>query len=238
MSLSARRLSSNVATNRFAWQGNGAPGSAATVEPLLRGAAPSAPAPLVSAMKDLPSPSAERLEAIEREAFDRGYSDGERAGEAAAAVRADAALARLTATIEDIAALRTAVMRRSERDMVRLAVSMAERILRRAVDLDRELLVVMARVAIDRLGEQRTATIHLNPIDYQAVHARRAHDLGKAIELVSDQTIPRGGCLVRSSFGTIDTGIESQVRELSRALLGDDQTDETREGTDGATAGA
>lgn len=235
MSTSARRLSSTVVTNRFAWQ-NGERFDVHRVEPMLRAPdlAPAAPTPV---MHDLPSPSAERIEAIEREAFDRGYADGERAGEAAAAVRADAALARLTGTIEDIAAMRTGIMRRSERDMVHLAVTMAERVLRREVDLDRELLVVMARIAIDRLGEQCAATIHLNPIDFDVVHARRTHELGKSIELVSDPTVPRGGCLVRSSFGTIDTGIESQIRELSRALLGD-EADNVREGTDGAPTGA
>jgi|SRR5690606_8001001 len=236
MSPSARRLSSTVVTDRFAWQGSVAH-DVRRVEPLLRTPELVPATAVAPAMRDLPSPSADRIEAIERDAFDRGYADGERAGEAAAAVRSDAALARLTGTIEDIAALRVGIMRRSERDMVHLAVTMAERVLRREIDLDRELLVVMARIAIDRLGEQCAATIHLNPIDFDVVHSRRRHDLGKSVELVSDPAVARGGCLVRSTFGTIDTGIESQIRELSRALLGD-EADQIREGIDGASADA
>lgn len=233
MSHNARRLSPGVVTNRFAWQGGERP-APARIEPaflLQRTAAPAAvePAP---AMRDLPSPSAERAETIEREAFARGYADGERAGEAAAAVRSDAALALLTATIEDIGALRAGIMRRSERDMVRLAIVMAERVLRREIDLDRELLVMMARVGIERLGDQVTATIHLNPTDLDVVRAKGAGDFGKSVELVADTAVPRGGCIVRSAFGTIDTGIESQMRELSRALLGD-EAEHVREENDG-----
>jgi flagellar assembly protein FliH len=219
MSLSARRLPSAVLTDRFAWQQTGGPKPEA--EAFFSRVNTTRHEPVAEALADLPSPSAERIAAIEREAFDRGYADGERAGEAAAAVRADAALARLTGTIEDIAALRGSIMRRSERDMVRLAVAMAERVLRREVDLDRELLVIMARTAIERLGSQTSATIHLNPIDHDVVLSKRQHDFGSAVELIADPSVARGACQVRSAFGTIDAGIEAQIGELSRALLGD-----------------
>lgn len=236
MSPSARRLSSTVATDRFAWQGE-APAASPTVVSMMR----SAPAPgsqtVTPALRDLPSPSAERMEAVEREAYARGLADGLRTGEATAAERLEAVTTQLASAITDLAAVRGALMRRSERDLVRLAVSMAERVLRREVDVDRELLVVMARVAIDRLGEHTAATIHLNPVDHDTVAARHAGELGKSVELVADPSVPRGGCLVRSAFGTIDTGIDSQVKELSRALLGDD-ADEAQEGLDGTPAGA
>jgi flagellar assembly protein FliH len=225
-----------VATNRFAWQGE-APAAPPTVVSLMR----SAPAPggqtVTPALRDLPSPSADRMETVEREAYARGVADGQRAGEATADERLEAVTTRVTSAVAELAAVRGALMRRSERDLVRLAVSMAERVLRREVDVDRELLVVMARVAIDRLGEHTAATIHLNPVDHDSVAARHAAELGKSVELVADPSVPRGGCLVRSAFGTIDTGIDSQVKELSRALLGDD-ADEEQEGLDATPAGA
>jgi flagellar assembly protein FliH len=227
-----------VATNRFSWQGDLAAAPAPpSVVPMLRSAQASPASAVTSALRDLPSPSAERMDALERDAYARGYADGQRAGEATATARLEDVTTRLALAIADLAAVRGVSMRRAERDIVRLAVSMAERVLRREVDVDRELLVVMARVAIDRLGEHAAATIHLNPADYEAVSARHAAELGKAVELVADPSVARGGCIVRSSFGTIDTGIESQVRELSRALLGDDADDE-REGLDGTRAGA
>lgn len=239
MSTSARRLSADVVTNRFAWQGGDASDQPSVVSVLRHASA----TPMASAVRDLPAPAppptpvADRIEAAEQAAYAKGYAEGERAGESAAAARLDDLTSRLTATIEEIAELRAGVMRRAERDLVRLAITMAERVLRREVDVDRELLVVMARVAVDRLGESTTATVHLNPVDHDAIAARRTRDLGRSIELVSDPSVVRGGCLVRSPFGTIDVGIESQVRELSRALLGDD-TAESEEGADGAVAGA
>jgi flagellar assembly protein FliH len=223
MSPSARRLSPQVATERFAWQRQPAAGT--NVVPLLRRTEPVAIG-VAPAMRDLPSPTAERIEAIEREAFGKGYAEGERAGEAAAASRIEAMLARLAETVGEISDLRLGIMRRSERELVRLALAMAERIVHREIDIDRELLSVMARVAIDRLGEHAVATIHLHPADRDAAIRRTDALQPRSVEIVADVNVPRGGCLVRSSFGSIDVGIDTQMRELARALLGDETLQE------------
>jgi flagellar assembly protein FliH len=125
-----------------------------------------------------------------------------------------------------VAGLRAGIMRRSERELVRLALAMAERVVRREIEIDRDLLAVMARVAIDRLGENAVATIHLNPADCDATMGRSASAQPGSVAVVADSSVPRGGCLVRSAFGTIDAGIESQMRELARALLGDESEQE------------
>jgi flagellar biosynthesis/type III secretory pathway protein FliH len=74
--------------------------ASATPVPLLRTTSPH-PTGVASAMRDLPSPSAERVQAIERDAFAKGYAQGERAGESAAAARNEAVLQRLAATIDE-----------------------------------------------------------------------------------------------------------------------------------------
>src|SRR5437868_6366295 len=67
-----------------------------------------------------------RLAVLEREAFAKGYEQGERAGIDAAAVRTDAMLKRLSQTIEDVASLRREIIRRSERQTVQLVLAIAE----------------------------------------------------------------------------------------------------------------
>ena len=169
--------------------------------------------------------SAERIAALEREAFVKGYAQGERSGAEAAARQGDAMLRRLSETIEEVAALRADLLRRSERDLVRVALLIAERVLHREVTLDRELLMAMAHVAIDRLGNRASATIRLHPADHAALMAvPRTQPFTGAVEIVADASVSRGGCLVQSDFGLIDLGVEAQIREVSRAMLGDDET--------------
>jgi flagellar assembly protein FliH len=232
MSLRARRISGPISTDRFQWQ---ASKKAAPV--------PLRPAPLAFAASrgeaiamadsvdiqarelELPSLSAEHVQAIEREAFAKGYADGERAAQAEAAHQLEITTRQLSSTIDEIAALRLGVMRRAERELIHLALAMAQRIVRRELSLDPDLVLVIARVAVDSLGERATAVVRLNPVDH-AVLSAGALEANGTLELVADPDVPRGGCRIQSAFGEIDAGIDAQIRELSRELLGgvdDDQ---------------
>jgi flagellar assembly protein FliH len=167
--------------------------------------------------------SAERLAALEREAFVKGYAQGERSGAEAAARQGEAMLRRLSETIQEVVTLRADLLRRSERDLVRVALIIAERVLHREVSLDRELILAMAHIAIDRLGNRASATIRLHPADHAALMAvPRAQPFTGAVEIVADASVSRGGCLVQSDFGLIDLGVEAQLKEVSCAMLGDD----------------
>jgi flagellar biosynthesis/type III secretory pathway protein FliH len=50
----------------------------------------------------------------------------------------------------------------------------------------------------------------------------RAQPFTGAIEIVADAAVSSGGCLVQSDFGLIDLGVEAQLKEVSRAMLGED----------------
>jgi flagellar biosynthesis/type III secretory pathway protein FliH len=133
-------------------------------------------------------------------------------------------LRRLAQTIEELGALRSEMIHRTERQAVQLVLAIAERIVQREITLDRTILLGMARVALDRLGEYGVATIRLHPDDYQAIGAKPSIENG-AVEVVADSSVSRGGCHVQSDFGFMDVSPDSQFRELARALLLD--ADET-----------
>lgn len=160
--------------------------------------------------------------AIERDAFAKGFAAGERAGLEAAGQRGEAMLTRLTDTLEQLASLRNTMIHRTERQMVQLALAIAHRIIQREVSLDRDLVVAMARVALDRLGETARVTVRMNPDDFAVTAQARAAQLaGSNVSVVADARIGRGGCRVESDLGVMDAGVEEQLREVARALLGD-----------------
>jgi flagellar assembly protein FliH len=162
---------------------------------------------------------------VEREAFTKGYAQGERSGEEAATVRTEAVLWRLTQTLEELGTLREQMIHKTERQVVQLALAIAARILHREVAVDHELLVAMARVALDRLGDRSSATIRLNPQDFAAAGVDRL--VSKAsVQIVADATVNRGGCRVESDFGLIDVAIAAQLAEITTSLLGDEAEQE------------
>ncbi len=164
-----------------------------------------------------------RLATLERDAFAKGYAQGERAGDEAASARANGMLRRLEQTVEDLIALRTEMIRRTERQAVQLVLAIAERVVAREVTIDRGLLVGMARAALDRLGEFGSATIRLNPEDYRVIAAPPSAD-DASLRVLADPNVSRGGCLVQSDFGFMDVSPEAQFRELARALLAEPDT--------------
>lgn len=246
MSRRARVLAPATPAETFAWGGSGAapaPAGRADVRPGPTASAAAAPAPAVRpappgvvaaapVVEDAPPAPAfdeqamlaehqARLAALEREAFTKGYAQGERAGLEAGGKRAEAMLRRVAQTIEELGGLRQTLIQETERQMVQLALTLARRVVHREVTLDPELAAALAHVALERLGTTAPATIRLNPEDYTIVAQDGARWSGATVTVVPDPSIARGGCLVESEFGSVDATIERQFDELSRALFGD-----------------
>lgn len=192
------------------WESDGSPRGPATyvAEPVP--VAPPRPAPDAEVRPSFAE--------IEREAFTKGYAQGERAGGEAAGQRGEAMLRRLAQTIDELAGLRGELLQKAERQVVELALAIASRVLHRELSIDRELLVAMGRVALERLGENTSATIRLNPNDYAVVGSQTHLGDSAVVRVVSDPTVGAGGCLVQSDFGLIDAGIDAQLSEMASAL--------------------
>jgi flagellar assembly protein FliH len=211
MSSRARRLDAS-AIQAFTWAESGDPRGAAQG---AKGAAPQAP---VSEQPDLDA----RRAAVEREAFAKGFAQGERAGAEAAGKRGEVMLRRLTETLDELTSLRAQMIHQTEHQMVQLALAVARRVVHREISLDRDLLVAMARVALDRLGESAQVTVRLCPEDFEATAAARASQwAGTNVTVVADARVSRGGCRIESDLGVMDAGADAQIQEIARALLGD-----------------
>src|SRR5688500_16371746 len=90
---------------------------------------------------DAPPVSQQHLATLEREAFAKGYEQGERAGSEAAGKRGEAMLRRLSDTITELTALRASMIRQTESQIVELALAVAKRVVHREVSLDRNLMI-------------------------------------------------------------------------------------------------
>jgi len=157
-------------------------------------------------------------------AFAEGYAHGERAGIDAAARQLDAQHTRLAQTLEDLVLLREQLTYRTERQLVELALALAHRILHREVATDRELLLAMARLALDRLGDVTAITVRLHPDDEAAVRGLHGEWPTSEVQIVPDAAVKPGGCLVQTDLGHVDVGLDSQLRTLQAGLLGDGTT--------------
>ena len=125
--------------------------------------------------------------ALEREAFAKGFAQGELAGGEAAGQRGEMMLHRLMQTLEELTQVRAQMIYQTERQMVQLALAIARRVVQREVSLDPDLLIAMARVAMERLGETAQVKVRLHPDDYEAAGAARVAQLaGSNVTILAD----------------------------------------------------
>ncbi len=216
MSSSAKRIAAEQFVSAFDWSGT-TPKDAPPRQVLPHVA--DLDSPIVAELRD---EHQVHLAALEREAFAKGYAAGERAGMEAGTKRAEAMLRRLAQTLDELRSLRGTMIQQTEQQMVQLALAIARRILHREITLDQDLLVALARVALERLGDSGAATIRLNPEDYaQTVQRHGDHWAGSRVRVTADAGVSRGGCLVESDFGLVDASVEAQFEQVARAFSGE-----------------
>jgi flagellar assembly protein FliH len=167
-----------------------------------------------------------RLEAseIEKQAYERGFSEGEKAGKEVGEKSLEAILKQYARGLDELNNLRKEIFTTSEREVLRLALEIARKVIRREVSVDEELILTLVKVALNRLSEQTIITVRMNPRDYQSIqrhHAAHssAGTLSEGIKLLEDPSISRGGCLIETESGIIDARIEEQLREIENGLF-------------------
>lgn len=115
----------------------------------------------------------------------------------------------------------------TEKQILNLAVAIAEKILAYELDTNSQAVVSIVKKALDKVRDQTQITIRINPADFAIVIAAK-HEFEailqreQSVEFSADQTVSRGGCVIDSAFGSIDAQKETQmqaIRALIRSLL-------------------
>lgn len=110
-----------------------------------------------------------------------------------------------------------------ERDVLRLSVKIAEKIIGREVEADENVRGEIIMTALRQARQQEMMTVRVNHADLPLVEKMReridAFGRARYLDFVADQTIKEGGCLIESASGTIDARLETQLRVFEKALL-------------------
>jgi len=155
-----------------------------------------------------------RREALEETSIlrDRAYREG-----------MEKSLAEFEQNLLEALEIRERVWRETERDLLRLAVRLAEKIIGREIKTDKKTVTEMVAAALQNARQQEKLTVRVNPSDLSLIEEEREKFLpstrARFIDFVADPRVSSGGCLIESEVGTIDARLETQLRVLERALL-------------------
>jgi len=108
-----------------------------------------------------------------------------------------------------------------------------QKILRREVESD-EFVLTTVTDGLRQLRDKRDLKIRANPGDFRFLREHKedliaSFDGIQSVDVIEDRRVDKGGCLIESTNGHLDGRIETQLKEVERALL--EAHEEGRHGT-------
>jgi flagellar biosynthesis/type III secretory pathway protein FliH len=164
---------------------------------------------------------------LEEDARQLGREEGYAAGKSAAEDELTPVITTIRELIESIRTQRSAVIAAAEPELARLAMAIAERVIHTELQTNQNVIVENVRQALTRLVSREVVTLRVNPVDLDTIRHRRDEIVAAGdvehLRIVEDQRVDRGGVIVETDAGTIDSKVSTQLREARRAILRDDE---------------
>lgn len=115
------------------------------------------------------------------------------------------------------------VLASSEGQLIELACRIAEKIIGRDLDRDREVVLEICATAIESVRQAKAMVLRVNPKDGQLLRERKPRLMelvGRTLDIAikDDADIEPGGCVIQTEFGTVDAQLKTQFDMLKSVL--------------------
>ena len=171
----------------------------------------------------IPFPTAQEIEAIERQAQEEGYQSGLAAGRLAA----ESEVNRMRAMMSGVAEVCKEAEKRFAEEVLDLALVVARQFLRDAIKADRTLLLPAIREAIAGLPMvKEPSRLILNPDDLTALSVLLSAELAADYwRFIPDPQMPAGSCRIETPSSSVDLSLASRWKNTLRVLGRDARAD-------------
>ncbi|HAN87161.1 MAG TPA: hypothetical protein DCQ13_05885 [Firmicutes bacterium] len=168
--------------------------------------------------------AAARSERIARQAEAEGYEQGRAAGLLEVREAYAEALDAIRSTADAIVDSADATVSQCEREIARLAVAVAEKLICKTLQEDPESVLAVVREAVRRTEGSRSVVIRVSPEDLGMIASARDELIGlspdlRNMEIVEDTRIERGGCFIEMEVGAVDARVDEQLRDVELSFL-------------------
>lgn len=164
------------------------------------------------------------LVSLEREAYEKGFASGEKAGFDLGVKKAEVLFSGLSKILDELSDFKTTLYVPCEREMVELALAIARKVIHREVE-KKDSVLDCVRVAIKSVVAAGEILIKVNPKDLEILNnnknefARFSGAGAKGLKIEADPEIEKGGCVIETSYGEVDASIGSVLADIEEKLL-------------------
>lgn len=172
---------------------------------------------------DIMEKAREKAALLEREAYEKGFAQGEKDGLELGTLKALKIIENIENLLDEIVRLRTDIVKSYEKDILGLICSVAEKVVHHQVALNGSAIRETVIKAIQLATEKRSILLKINPEEFDYIEGlkpeffQRFNELA-SMEIVSNPSVRRGGCFLETSCGDVDARVETQLDLIRQQL--------------------
>ncbi|WP_409273974.1 FliH/SctL family protein [Neobacillus sp. SCS-31] len=175
-----------------------------------------------------------QLEVEKRRGYQEGYQLGIEDGRNDAKVQYASELQKAASILELAYQEKEELIREAEPFVLELAIDIAKKVLQQELKTDPDTLIGLIKQTLADVYETDSVSIGVAPEDFPFVQKQRkqllAVDNGQVeVKIFPDYSVEQGGCIIRTSSGSIDARLDMQLSEIKKALLSYQQEVRTSE---------
>jgi len=165
----------------------------------------------------------DKTQSLEKEAYEKGFAQGEKAGMELGEKRFDSVVKSFTKALEEIREIKKELYQKSEQEMVELVLAIARKVIQKEISTDKKIILRMINSALKYTASKQEIRVRLNPSDleFASQHKEEIADGMEGMKNLifeGDERVSRGSAVIESNRGIIDCGIEKHLQELENAL--------------------
>jgi flagellar assembly protein FliH len=156
--------------------------------------------------------------------FKDGYQEGARQAEADVRTEYNRLLEEARTLLEQAYRMKEQIIQEAEPFLLELSCAIAAKIVNRQLSIEPDWLIEMIRSLLSRRKTAGAIIVCVAPAQFQYVMSardelRQSIDAESELQIVPDASVGDGGCVIRTSLGSIDARIDTQLAEIKKELL-------------------
>jgi len=165
-----------------------------------------------------------RAEMLEREGYEKGFTQGEKDGYEIGIKKAKQIINRLNNLLNEMEGFKREIIKRFEKEILDLIFEISKKIINFKIENDPDSINYTILKTIKYCTDEYKIKIKINPEDYEIIKKFNINYItdkqdNRKIELIADEDVDRGGCIISTSSGDLDARIKSQLDQIHRALV-------------------
>ncbi len=163
------------------------------------------------------------LDGERKRSLDIAQKEGRKAGEIEGRRIFETQSEALLVAVNELVRYKHKVLEGAREDVLELAIVAAQKIIQAELTLQPDVILAIVREAINRITDKDRVSIRVNPADHDVVVAGKddiVRHLGdvKHVDILPDVKIARGGCIIETRLGFVDSSIETKVETLQSLI--------------------